>query len=442
MKISIIGAGYVGLVTGACFAHMGKQVCCVEVDLQRLNLLRGGKVPFFEPGLEDLINVGIASSRLRFTDDIDEAIRHGDYLFVAVGTPSSEDGSSDLSAVHRVVTGIAERIPGDRTLILKSTVPVGTAEKMDAHVQDILRERGVFHSCAVVSNPEFLKEGAAVEDFMRPDRIILGVADTRAAEAMKRLYQPFNRNHERILVMNRTSAELTKYAANALLATKISFINEISHLAECVGADIEQIRKGVGSDPRIGYDYLYAGCGFGGSCLPKDLRALRHMVKQFGDESMLLDAVEQINHRQKNLLFHAAQRFFPEGLNNKVFAIWGLSFKPQTDDMREAPSIALIDALLASGAVVAAYDPVAMDNAAHLWKGQERLHFGASAMDVLDDADGLLVVTEWSEFRDPDWIEMEKRMRHAILLDGRNLYDRQEVIRHGFAYRGIGRAGN
>jgi UDPglucose 6-dehydrogenase len=440
MKITVIGTGYVGLVSGACFADLGNDVLCLDIDATKVALLRAGGIPIHEPGLAPLVARNAAAGRLRFTTEVGEAVAHGTVLFLAVGTPPGEDGSADLQHVLGAARSIGRHLDGYRVIVDKSTVPVGTADRVRAAIAEELAARGADHPFSVVSNPEFLKEGAAVEDFMRPDRVVLGVDDERALRIMRALYAPVQRNHERLIVMDVRSAELTKYAANAMLATRISFMNELANLAERLGADIEQVRKGIGSDPRIGYHFLYPGAGFGGSCFPKDVRALRHTANQHGMELEILQAVHRINERQKQVLVDKVVARFGESLAGRRFAIWGLAFKPNTDDMREAPSRVVIDGLLARGASVAAYDPVALDAARAIFAGEPRVSLHAEARAALAGCDALLIVTEWKEFRSPDFDAIRAELIEPVVFDGRNLYDPALLADAGIEYYPIGRA--
>ncbi|HVZ33094.1 MAG TPA: UDP-glucose/GDP-mannose dehydrogenase family protein [Polyangiaceae bacterium] len=439
MRVTIFGSGYVGLVTGACLADAGNHVLSVDVDSHKVERLKRGEIPIHEPGLEAIIRKAQQAGRLEYTTDAAAGVRHGLVQFIAVGTPSDEDGSADLRHVLNVARTIGEHIGEYRILVNKSTVPVGTADRVKAEVQSVLERRGVAVEFDVVSNPEFLKEGAAVEDFMKPDRIVVGTDNPRTAELLRTLYEAFNRNHDRMLFMDVRSAELTKYAANAMLATKISFMNELANIAERVGADIEQVRIGIGSDPRIGYSFIYPGCGYGGSCFPKDVKALAATATVNGYEPRILKAVDAVNDRQKNVLFEKMQRHFGGRLNGKIIALWGLSFKPNTDDMREAPSRTLIDALRRTGARVQAYDPVARDEARRIYGEHEDLRFVERAEDALAGADALAIVTEWREFRSPDFNEMKAALRSPVIFDGRNLYDPHILAGHGFRYYAIGR---
>lgn len=440
MKITIVGTGYVGLVSGTCFAEVGNDVVCLDVDSEKIRILQGGGIPIFEPGLQEMIQRNVAAGRLRFTDDIEKAVQHGAIQFIAVGTPPDEDGSADMKYVLAAARNIGRLMTDDKVIVDKSTVPVGTADKVKAAVADELKKRGVDIQYSVVSNPEFLKEGAAVEDFMRPDRIVVGAEDEKTIHLMRALYAPFQRNHERLIITDVKSAELIKYAANAMLATRISFMNELANLAEKLGADIEMVRQGIGSDPRIGYDFLYPGCGYGGSCFPKDVKAL---IKTAKDDSGLnlkvLAAVEEVNDSQKHILSQKIKAKFGNNLNGKKFAIWGLSFKPNTDDMRDAPSRELIADLFAAGATVVAYDPVAMHEAKRIYGSESRIKYANSPMDALGNADSLVIVTEWKEFRSPDFAAIKGKLKTAAIFDGRNLYEPAELRAAGIEYFPIGR---
>lgn len=440
MNISIVGTGYVGLVTGTCFADVGNQVLCVDKDQGKIDQLTNGKIPIFEPGLERLVTANVAQDRLHFTTDIAKAVAHGEIIFIAVGTPPDEDGSADLSHVLAVAKSIGENLDEYRAIVTKSTVPVGTAEKVRTAIQTELDARGSDLQFSVASNPEFLKEGAAIEDFMKPDRVVVGADDDRAVDLLRSLYAPFNRNHERLIVMDIPSAELTKYAANAMLATKISFMNELSNLAELLNADIELVRQGIGSDPRIGYHFIYPGCGYGGSCFPKDVQALHRTARQHGYDARILDAVEAVNQDQKSVLLHKIVKTHGEDLSGKTFAIWGLAFKPNTDDMREAPSLVIIDGLLARGAAIKAYDPVAAEEASHIYAGNDSVQFCDELYDTTEAADSLVIVTEWKAFRSPDFERLRSQLRQPIIFDGRNIYDPAQLQALGFKYQGIGRS--
>jgi UDPglucose 6-dehydrogenase len=435
----MIGTGYVGLVTGTCFAEVGNDVMCLDVDAGKIETLNRGGVPLHEPGLQDMIRRNVVGGRLRFTTDIDAAVTHGTLQFIAVGTPPDEDGSADMQYVIAAARNIGSRMVEFKVIVDKSTVPVGTADRVDAAIAAELARRGVDLSFAVASNPEFLKEGAAVEDFMKPDRVVIGSDDERAIGLLRAVYAPFQRNHERLLVMDVRSAELTKYAANAMLATRISFMNELANLADALGVDIEHVRRGIGSDPRIGYRFLYPGAGYGGSCFPKDVKALQAIAKYHGRPLEILAAVESVNNAQKKrLLEKITQRIGPD-LANKTFAVWGLAFKANTDDMREAPSQTVVRGLLDRGASVTAYDPVAMDEARRVFGTTPRLAYAASPMDAVIGADALVVVTEWQEFRSPDFSELRRTLRQPLLFDGRNLFDPTQVRAAGLEYFGIGR---
>jgi UDPglucose 6-dehydrogenase len=451
MKITIIGTGYVGLVTGACLAELGNDVFCLDVDQRKIDMLNNGGIPIHEPGLEEVVARNRASGRLQFSTDVAASVAHGQLQFIAVGTPPDEDGSADLQYVLAAARNIGRHMEGYKVVVDKSTVPVGTADKVAAAIQQELTARGKDASqFAVVSNPEFLKEGAAVEDFMRPDRIVIGTADTpagqRARDLMKLLYAPFNRNHERVHWMDVRSAEFTKYAANAMLATRISFMNELANLADQVGADIEAVRHGIGSDPRIGHSFLYAGAGYGGSCFPKDVQALERTARQYDQELLILRAVEAVNDRQKQVLGRKVVARFGEDLSGKRFAVWGLAFKPNTDDMREAPSRVLLAELVRRGATVAVYDPVAMEEAKRVLEldlGEDelsRVEFKNAPMDALDGAEALVIVTEWKAFRSPDFDQIKARLENPVIIDGRNLYDPTLMTGQGIEYHGIGRS--
>ncbi|PLX89192.1 MAG: UDP-glucose 6-dehydrogenase [Desulfuromonas sp.] len=439
MKITIFGSGYVGLVTGACLADAGNDVMCVDIDFDKIELLNNGQVPIYEPGLEKLIATNREAGRISFTTDVDAGVAHGLFQFIAVGTPPDEDGSADLQYVLAVAKSIGERLNEYRIVIDKSTVPVGTADKVSMAIAAELEKRGVSYEFDVVSNPEFLKEGDAIGDFMKPDRIVVGTDNPRTAELLKSLYAPFNRNHDRMIVMDVRSAELTKYAANAMLATKISFMNELANIAERVGADIESVRQGIGSDSRIGYSFIYPGAGYGGSCFPKDVQALGRTAVQAGYDAELLNAVENVNLRQKSVLFEKVNKHFDGALRGKTIAVWGLSFKPNTDDMREAPSRVLMEALWAAGSNVQAYDPQAMEETARIYGPREDLTLCKSAESALQNADALVVVTEWKSFRSPDFDEIKKALTSPVIFDGRNIYEPDFIEQYGFTYYGIGR---
>jgi len=439
LKITVIGTGYVGLVSGTCLAEVGNDVLCVDVDESKIATLNAGGIPIFEPGLEAMVARNRAAGRLRFSTDTAQGARHGEIQFIAVGTPPDEDGSADLTYVVQAARNIGSHMDGYRVIVDKSTVPVGTADKVRAAVAEELAARGAKIDFSVVSNPEFLKEGAAVEDFMRPDRVIIGAEDPRAIALMRELYAPFQRNHERIIVMDVHSAELTKYAANAMLATRISFMNELANLAEKLGADIELVRQGIGSDPRIGYHFLYAGCGYGGSCFPKDVKALIKTAAESGGELSVLSSVELANEKQKRVLAAKMVRHFGESLSGKRIAVWGLAFKPNTDDMREAPARTLVGELVARGAKVVAYDPVAMDEARRIFGTDSRIAYAESPLAAVSGADALAVVTEWKEFRSPDFVEIKRRLKAPLIFDGRNLYEPARMKSLGFQYFPIGR---
>ncbi|HET7163245.1 MAG TPA: UDP-glucose/GDP-mannose dehydrogenase family protein [Rhodanobacteraceae bacterium] len=439
MKVTIFGTGYVGLVTGTCLAEMGNHVLCVDVDADKIARLERGEIPIFEPGLEPLVKRNHEAGRLAFTTDPKAAVAYGDTIFIAVGTPPDEDGSADLSYVLAVARSIGEHISGYVVVVDKSTVPVGTADRVRAEIDAALKKRGVENSFDVVSNPEFLKEGNAVDDCMKPDRILIGSSSARAIDLLKSLYAPFNRNHDRLVVMDERSAELTKYAANAMLATKISFMNEIANIAERVGADVEMVRHGIGSDPRIGYHFIYPGTGYGGSCFPKDVQALERTAHANGYGARLLGAVEAVNHDQKRKLFDLLSRHFDGDLRGKTVALWGLAFKPNTDDMREAPSRVLMEALWQAGAKVRAYDPQARREAARIYGQRDDLVLCEDPAAALDGADALAVVTEWKVFRSPDFARIKAALKTPVIFDGRNLYDPATVESAGLAYYGIGR---
>jgi len=439
MQITVIGTGYVGLVSGTCLAEVGNDVLCVDIDAAKIGLLEAGGIPIFEPGLSAMVAKNRAAGRLSFTTDVAAALAHGSMVFIAVGTPPDEDGSADLQYVLAAARSIGRHIDAYKVVVDKSTVPVGTADRVRATIAEELKRRAVHIDYSVVSNPEFLKEGAAIEDFMKPDRIVVGADDPRAVELMRQLYAPFQRSHERLVVMDVRSAELTKYAANAMLATRISFMNELANLAEKLGADIELVRAGIGADPRIGYQFLYAGCGYGGSCFPKDVRALIRTAHDAGQDLLLLSAVEAANEAQKRILAAKVVKRFGADLSGRRFALWGLAFKPNTDDMREAPSLVLIDELLARGATVSAFDPVAMIEARRLLG--DRITCVDTPLAALDDADALLVVTEWKEFRSPDFAAIKARLRQPVIFDGRNLYDPGQLAETGIEYHAIGRSG-
>jgi UDPglucose 6-dehydrogenase len=439
MKLSVIGTGYVGLVSGACLADVGNQVLCLDLDKRKIDLLNGGGIPIYEPGLKEIVANNIAAGRLRFTTNIEESVAFGDIQMIAVGTPPGEDGSADLQYVVAAASNIGRYMTQPKIVMDKSTVPVGTADKVREAIAAQLVARGMNTGFSVVSNPEFLKEGAAVEDFMRPDRIVIGADNAETVETMRKLYAPFQRNHDRLMVMDVRSAELTKYAANAMLATRISFMNELALLAEKLGADIESVRKGIGSDPRIGYQFLYPGIGYGGSCFPKDVQALQRTATAVGIDMKLLDAVEKVNYAQKHVLTQKVVKRFGEDLTGKTIGVWGLAFKPNTDDMREAPSLVLIDDLTKRGAKIVAFDPVAMPEAKHLLAGNAKVTFADSAMAAITAVDALAIVTEWKTFRAPDFAAMKAALKTPIVFDGRNLYEPAIMDEQGFEYYPIGR---
>ncbi len=439
MKITVVGTGYVGLVSGTCLAEVGNDVLCLDIDPAKIKILEDGGIPIHEPGLLEMVRRNVAAGRLTFTTDIEKAVAFGDVQFIAVGTPPDEDGSADLQYVVAAARSIGKHMTGYKVIVDKSTVPVGTADKVKAAITEELAARQSTIQFSVVSNPEFLKEGAAVEDFMRPDRIVIGADDAQSIATMRAVYAPFQRNHERLVVMDVRSAELTKYAANAMLATRISFMNELANLAEILGADIESVRKGIGSDPRIGYDFLYAGCGYGGSCFPKDVKALISTAQNNGYDLKVLNAVEAANDAQKQVLTHKIKTHFGADLAGKHFAVWGLAFKPNTDDMREATSRVLINDLLQTGATVTAYDPVAMDEAKRIFNGVKGLTFAKTPSAALNNADALVIVTEWKEFRSQDFSLIKQKLKDNIIFDGRNLYDPAVVKSAGIEYQPIGR---
>ena len=439
MKITVVGTGYVGLVSGTCLAEVGNDVLCLDVDPEKIRILEEGGIPIYEPGLQEMVRRNVAAGRLHFTTDVERAVRHGTIQFIAVGTPPDEDGSADLQYVVAAARNIGRLMTDYKVVVDKSTVPVGTGAKVKAAIADELKKRGIDTPFSVVSNPEFLKEGAAVEDFMRPDRIVVGAEDEQAIHLMRALYAPFQRNHERLIVTDVKSAELTKYAANAMLATRISFMNELANLAEVLGADIEMVRQGIGSDPRIGYHFLYPGCGYGGSCFPKDVKAL---IKTAQDDAgitlKVLTAVEEANDAQKHVLTGKLKARLGD-LKGRHFALWGLSFKPNTDDMREAPSRELIGDLFAAGATVTAYDPVAMHETQRIYGDEPRLKYAESPMGALKEADALIIVTEWKEFRSPDFEAIKGALKQPLVFDGRNLYDPKFVRGLGIEYFAVGR---
>lgn len=439
MKITVVGTGYVGLVSGACLAEVGNDVLCLDLDPEKIRVLKEGGIPIHEPGLDQVVARNVAAGRLHFTTDIEEAVRFGSIQFIAVGTPPDEDGSADLKYVLAAARNIGRHMSDYKVVVDKSTVPVGTADKVRAAIAAELATRGEEVPFSVVSNPEFLKEGAAVEDFMRPDRIVIGADDEQAVHMMKAIYAPFQRNHERLMVMDVRSAELTKYAANAMLATRISFMNELALLAERLGADIEHVRQGIGSDVRIGWHFLYAGCGYGGSCFPKDVQALIRTAAEAGHDLKVLQAVEAANEFQKHVLVAKVEQRFGADLTGKHFAVWGLAFKPNTDDMREAASRVVINELFKRGATVTAYDPVAMPEARRIFGDDARLRYAERPMQALDGADALLIVTEWKEFRSPDFDAIKAKLKSPVLIDGRNMFAPEMPRQAGLEYYGIGR---
>ncbi len=440
MKITVVGTGYVGLVSGACLAEVGNDVLCLDLDAEKIRILDEGGIPIYEPGLQDMVRRNVAAGRLHFTTNVEKAVQHGTIQFIAVGTPPDEDGSADLKYVVAAARNIGRLMTDYKVVVDKSTVPVGTADVVHAAIAEELKKRGVAAPYSVVSNPEFLKEGAAVDDFMKPDRIVVGADNEQAIHLMRALYAPFQRNHERLIVTDVRSAELTKYAANAMLATRISFMNELANLAEVLGADIEMVRKGIGSDPRIGFDFLYPGCGYGGSCFPKDVKAL---IKTASDKAQIelkvLTAVEDANDLQKHVLAKKVKSYFGNDLAGKHFAVWGLAFKPNTDDMRDAPSRTLLADLFAAGASATAYDPVAMHEAQRIFGDEARLQYSTHAMDALEHADALIIVTEWKEFRSADLDTIKQKLKAPVIFDGRNLYDPKLVRSQGIVYFPIGR---
>ncbi len=439
MKITVVGTGYVGLVSGTCMAEVGNDVLCLDVDPAKIKILEDGGIPIHEPGLLEMVRRNVAAGRLKFTTDIKQAVDFGDVQFIAVGTPPDEDGSADLQYVVSAARNIGKYMTNYKVIVDKSTVPVGTADKVKVAIAEELKARKADVKFSVVSNPEFLKEGAAVEDFMRPDRIVVGAEDEQSKEAMRALYAPFQRNHERLVMMDVRSAELTKYAANAMLATRISFMNELANLAEILGADIEAVRKGIGSDPRIGYDFLYSGCGYGGSCFPKDVKALISTGKNNEYDLKVLNAVEAANDVQKQVLTKKIKTHFGQNLSGKHFAVWGLAFKPNTDDMREATSRVLINDLLQAGATVTAYDPVAMSETKRIFNHIHGLSYAETQNQALENADALVIVTEWKEFRNPDFLTIKQKLKANIIFDGRNMYDPSTLKNAGIEYRSIGR---
>lgn len=442
MKITIFGTGYVGLVTGACLADVGHHVLCMDVDQAKIEKLKNGHIPIYEPGLDSIVRHTVEAGRLSFTTDTEEAVKHGTLQFIAVGTPPDEDGSADLQYVTAVAGSIGQYMDEYKVVIDKSTVPVGTGDKVKAAVRAQLDKRNLELKFDVVSNPEFLKEGAAIHDFMKPDRIIIGTDSDKAADLLREVYYPFNRSRDRMIFMDIRSAELTKYAANSMLATKISFMNEIANLSERLGADIEAVRRGMGSDPRIGYHFIYPGCGYGGSCFPKDVQALARTAQDCDYEARILDAVEAVNYAQKHVLFDKISHYFGGELNGKVVALWGLAFKPNTDDMREASSRTLMEKLWKAGAVVQAFDPEAMEETQRIYNDQKELTLCGTKEQALKGADVLVVCTEWKEFRSPDFDLIATALKEPVIFDGRNLYEPDMLSRHGLVYYAIGRGKN
>ena len=439
MKVAVFGSGYVGLVTGSCLANVGNHVICVDIDQNKIDRLLAGDIPIYEPGLDQLVLSNVANGQLSFTTDAKLAIEHADVIFIAVGTPPNEDGSADLQYVLAVASTVGEYIDDYKVVVGKSTVPVGTCDKVEAKIAEVLSARSSDQAFAVVSNPEFLKEGSAIEDFLKPDRIVVGTSDERAMAVMNELYAPFNRNHNRVMFMDRRSSELTKYAANAMLATKISFINELSNIAERVGADIEHVRLGIGSDPRIGYQFIYPGCGYGGSCFPKDVNALARTAQSVGYDAPLLQAVETVNAQQKLNIVEKVCRHFGDDLSGKTFAIWGLSFKPETDDMREASSRVIMEALWAKGAKIQGFDPVAMDEVQSIYPDEANLSLVGTKEAALKGSDALIICTEWKVFRSPDFELIKSSLNKAVIFDGRNLYDPEKMAALSIDYYAIGR---
>jgi UDPglucose 6-dehydrogenase len=439
VRLTLFGSGYVGLVTAAFFADRGNHVVCVDTDAARVRTLRRGKVPFYEPGLSELVRRNAAGGRLKFTTDAAAGVAHGQLIFIAVGTPQGEDGSADLSGVLAVADTIGRHVDGYRVIVDKSTVPVGTADRVREGIAAQLKRRRARHPFDVISNPEFLKEGAAVDDFMKPDRIVIGVDSPRPLKLLRELYAPFNRNHDKLIVMKTRSAELTKYAANAMLATRISLMNEMANIAEEVGADIEQVRIGIGSDSRIGFQFIYAGCGYGGSCFPKDVKALASAADGTGYSADLVRSVDALNQRQKERFYDKVRRYFGGKLKGRTVALWGLAFKPGTDDMREAPSLVVIEGLLADGAKVRAYDPEAGEAARARFRRQPGVTVCASAEQAARGADALVIVTEWNEFRSPDFPQLKRLLKAPVIFDGRNLFDPELVAGYGFEYFPVGR---
>jgi UDPglucose 6-dehydrogenase len=439
MKLCIVGTGYVGLVTGTCFAEMGNDVICVDNDISKIEMLKNGSIPIWEPGLEDMVKKNSVQGRLNFTTDIEEAVEKSEICFIAVGTPPDEDGSADLQYVLAVAGDIAKYMNGNKIVIDKSTVPVGTADLVSKKIAEVLAKRQVDYKFDVVSNPEFLKEGAAIEDSMKPDRVVIGTENPETAEIMRKLYSPFARSHEKVIVMSVRSAEMTKYAANAMLATKISFMNDIANLCEKMGADIHEVRHGIGSDSRIGYKFIYPGVGYGGSCFPKDVQALVQMALKQDTHVRILEAVEDVNNDQKKVMIKKVQQHFGEDLSGKVFAIWGLAFKPQTDDMREAPSITIINGLLEAGAKIQAYDPVTITESKRIFGKNNSITYFEDNFSALENADAMLLVTEWHQFRFPDFQKVKSLLKQPVIFDGRNQYNPKELREKGYVYYSIGR---
>lgn len=436
MKIVVVGTGYVGLVTGTCFAEVGIDVVCVDIDQKKIEGLKNGIMPIYEPGLEEMVIKNFEAKRLQFSTNLGEAIKGADVAFIAVGTPPGEDGSADLKYVLAVAREIGENMNSYGVVVTKSTVPVGTAEKVNSAIKEALAKRNADIEYDVASNPEFLKEGAAIEDFLKPDRIVVGISSQKAQDIMAKLYKPFTLNGHPVIFMDIPSAEMTKYAANSMLATKISFMNDIANLCEIVGADVNLVRKGIGSDPRIGTKFIYPGIGYGGSCFPKDVKALIKTAAEKGYNMRVLKAVEEVNETQKEVMYNKIVKHFGHDLKGKTFAMWGLSFKPKTDDMREAPSLVIIEHLLAAGAKVRAFDPVAMEEAKHMVGN--KIEYSLEQYDTLKDADALILATEWPEFRFPNFVHMEEVMKEKVIFDGRNIYDANELKEKGFTYYGIG----
>ena len=439
MKVTVFGTGYVGLVTGSCLADVGHDVLCVDIDQNKVDNLTNGSIPIFEPGLDTVVKQAVQNGLLSFTTSMDQAVAHGELQFIAVGTPSGEDGSADLQYVTAVARTIGQRMTSYKTVINKSTVPIGTAEIVKKAIAEELYARQLNVPYDVVSNPEFLKEGAAINDFMKPDRIVVGTDSSKAEKLLRELYAPFNRNHDRMIFMDVRSAELTKYAANAMLATKISFINEMANLAELLGADIEKVRNGIGADPRIGYHFIYPGCGYGGSCFPKDVKALINIAKNVDYDASLMAAVDKVNNAQKSKLYGYISKHFEGQLRGKTFALWGLSFKPNTDDMREAPSRVLLEALWAAGAKVQAFDPVAMEETQHIYGLRDDLKLVGTKEAALEKADALIICTEWKNFRAPNFDLIKSALAKAVIFDGRNLYEPERMAETGFEYYAVGR---